>query len=102
MQNIEQALDRSEYGIVYITPEGDIVGKDYTRGMFEPAVIVRAKNSDGTYRYNIGFNHGGTLWGVQLQNPTMETLQVARAAFEPLGHGTRASWDTVLEWYGSR
>jgi hypothetical protein len=42
--------------------------------------------------------NGELMNSVELNRATYGVLTAARAAFEPLGFGTPAAWDTLMMW----
>jgi len=49
--------------------------------------------------YSVTIRRGGKLMdSIEFNNATYGVLTAARSAFEPLGFGTPAAWDTLMMW----
>ena len=60
---------------------------------FAAAEIVKTPTG-----YSVTIRRGGKLMGIEINNATYGVLTAARAAFEPLGFGTPAAWNTLMMW----
>ena len=83
------------YGYVHISADGGTQPYSFNLDDDKFATVDIIKTPTA---HSVTIRRGGKLMGIEINNATYGVLTAARAAFEPLGFGTPAAWDTLMMW----
>lgn len=96
LEQMNAILAGSEpYVYLNISADGGIQPNSYNLDDEGFAAAEIVKTPEG---YSVTIRRNGKLMGIDINNATYDVLTAARSAFEPLGYGTPAAWNTLMEW----